>query len=112
MNMAEPLAFRNLRGELRRDEPMGRHVTWRTGGSADRFYRPADLDDLAAFLRQLPPQEPLLFVGLGSNLLVRDGGIPAAPGWQAQPVALEDLVLAYLRGPSEPSAAVTSGVAA
>jgi len=34
----------------------------------------ADLDDLAAFLRQLPPQEPLLFVGLGSNLLVRDGG--------------------------------------
>jgi UDP-N-acetylmuramate dehydrogenase len=53
---------------------MGRHVTWRTGGSADRFYVPADLDDLAAFLRQLPPQEPLLFVGLGSNLLVRDGG--------------------------------------
>ena len=53
---------------------MGRHVTWRTGGSADRFYVPADLDDLAAFLQQLPPQEPLLFVGLGSNLLVRDGG--------------------------------------
>jgi UDP-N-acetylmuramate dehydrogenase len=63
-----------LPGELRHDEPMGRHVTWRTGGSADRFYVPADLDDLAAFLRQLPPQEPLLFVGLGSNLLVRDGG--------------------------------------
>ncbi|HSA88449.1 MAG TPA: UDP-N-acetylmuramate dehydrogenase [Burkholderiales bacterium] len=74
MNMAETLAFRELRGELRRDEPMGRHVTWRTGGAADRFYVPADLDDLAAFLRQLPPQEPLLFVGLGSNLLVRDGG--------------------------------------
>lgn len=74
MNMAETLAFRELRGELRRDEPMGRHVTWRTGGPADRFYVPADLDDLAAFLRQLPPQEPLLFVGLGSNLLVRDGG--------------------------------------
>jgi UDP-N-acetylmuramate dehydrogenase len=74
MNMAETPAFQNLRGELRRDEPMGRHVTWRTGGSAERFYRPADLDDLTAFLRQLPPQEPLLFVGLGSNLLVRDGG--------------------------------------
>jgi UDP-N-acetylmuramate dehydrogenase len=74
MNMAESLAFRELRGELRRDEPMARHVTWRAGGSADRFYMPADLDDLAAFLRQLPPQEPLLFVGLGSNLLVRDGG--------------------------------------
>jgi UDP-N-acetylmuramate dehydrogenase len=74
MNMSETVAFQELRGELRLNEPMGRHVTWRTGGSADRFYVPADLDDLAAFLRQLPPQEPLLFVGVGSNLLVRDGG--------------------------------------
>jgi UDP-N-acetylmuramate dehydrogenase len=74
MNMSETVAFQELRGELRHNEPMGRYVTWRTGGSADRFYVPADLDDLAAFLRQLPPQEPLLFVGLGSNLLVRDGG--------------------------------------
>jgi UDP-N-acetylmuramate dehydrogenase len=49
-------------------------VSWRAGGAADRFYVPADLDDLSAFLSQLPPDEPLLFVGLGSNLLVRDGG--------------------------------------
>jgi UDP-N-acetylmuramate dehydrogenase len=74
MNMAEPLVFQKLRGKLRHDEPMARYVSWRTGGPADRFYEPADLDDLAAFLRQLPPQEPLLFLGLGSNLLVRDGG--------------------------------------
>ena len=74
MNMAEPLRFQKLRGELRQHEPMGRHVSWRTGGRADRFYAPADLHDLAAFLRQLPDEEPLLFVGLGSNLLVRDGG--------------------------------------
>jgi UDP-N-acetylmuramate dehydrogenase len=74
MNMAEPLRFHKLRGELRRDEPMGRHVSWRTGGPADRFYAPADLHDLGEFLRQLPHEEPLLFVGLGSNLLVRDGG--------------------------------------
>ncbi len=48
-----------------------------------------------------------------TTLLVRDGGaIPAAPGWQGQPVALEDLVLAYLRRPSEPSTAGASGVAA
>src|SRR5256885_16874844 len=53
---------------------MGRHVSWRTGGTADRFYLPADLEDLAAFLRQLPRAEPVLFLGLGSNLLVRDGG--------------------------------------
>jgi len=74
MNMAEPLRFQKLRGELRQNEPMGRHVSWRTGGRADRFYAPADVHDLGIFLRQLPEREPLLFVGLGSNLLVRDGG--------------------------------------
>ncbi|ROR29686.1 UDP-N-acetylmuramate dehydrogenase [Inmirania thermothiophila] len=64
-----------LRGELRHDEPMARHTTWRVGGPARRFYRPADLADLAAFLAALPEDEPVLWVGLGSNLLVRDGGI-------------------------------------
>ena len=63
-----------LRGELRFNEPMARHVTWRAGGAAARAYLPADLDDLAAFLRATRIDEPLLFVGLGSNLLVRDGG--------------------------------------
>ncbi len=74
MNMADALRLQGLRGELQANEPMARHVSWRAGGPAARFYAPADLDDLAAFLRQLPPAEPLLFVGLGSNLLVRDGG--------------------------------------
>ncbi|NIP73399.1 MAG: UDP-N-acetylmuramate dehydrogenase [Gammaproteobacteria bacterium] len=67
--------MQSLRGELRSDEPMGRHVTWRVGGPADRFYRPADLEDLAAFLRRLPEDEPLFWLGLGSNVLARDGGI-------------------------------------
>jgi UDP-N-acetylmuramate dehydrogenase len=71
MNMAEPIA---LRGKLRLKEPMGRHVTWRTGGVAARAYSPADAADLAAFLATLPAHEPVCFVGLGSNLLVRDGG--------------------------------------
>ena len=74
MNTAEALQFHGLRGELKRDEPMARHVTWRAGGKADLFYAPADLEDLGLFLRQLPADEPVLFVGLGSNLLVRDGG--------------------------------------
>jgi UDP-N-acetylmuramate dehydrogenase len=74
MNMAEALQFHGLRGALKREEPMSRHVSWRAGGPADRLYAPADLEDLAHFLRQLPADEPLLFVGLGSNLLVRDGG--------------------------------------
>jgi UDP-N-acetylmuramate dehydrogenase len=63
-----------FRGELRQNEPMKKHVSWRAGGAADRCFSPADLADLAAFLKHLPPHEPLCFVGLGSNLLVRDGG--------------------------------------
>ena len=55
---------------------MARHVSWRAGGKAARFYLPADVADLGVFLASLPPAEPLLFVGLGSNLLVRDGGFP------------------------------------
>ncbi|SFM49457.1 UDP-N-acetylmuramate dehydrogenase [Ectothiorhodospira mobilis] len=64
-----------LRGELRRDEPMVRHTLWRVGGPADRWYRPADTEDLARFLARLPADEPLFWLGLGSNLLVRDGGL-------------------------------------
>jgi UDP-N-acetylmuramate dehydrogenase len=64
-----------LRGRLRYDEPMARHSTWRVGGPADRYYEPAGKDDLRAFLVTLPEHEPLIWVGLGSNLLVRDGGI-------------------------------------
>jgi len=63
------------RGELRRDEAMARHTSWRVGGPVDTWYRPADLDDLAAFVASLPPTMPVHWVGLGSNLLVRDGGI-------------------------------------
>jgi UDP-N-acetylmuramate dehydrogenase len=65
-----------LRGELLLGEPMSRHTTWRVGGPAERFYKPADLDDLAQFLSGLAADEPLFWLGLGSNLLVRDGGIP------------------------------------
>ena len=64
-----------LRGVLLHNEPMARHTTWRVGGPARQFYQPQDADDLAVFLRQLPEAEPLFWVGLGSNLLVRDGGI-------------------------------------
>ena len=63
-----------LRGELRADMPMAAHVSWRAGGRVARAYFPADCADLAAFLGRLRHDEPLLFVGLGSNLLVRDGG--------------------------------------
>ena len=65
-----------LRGELRHDEPLARYTSWRVGGPARLLYRPADRADLIRFLQGLDPAEPLLWLGLGSNLLVRDGGFP------------------------------------
>ena len=60
--------------EIRRDEPMAGHVTWRAGGKVAKACFPHDLADLAAFMATLRHDEPLLMVGLGSNLLIRDGG--------------------------------------
>jgi len=55
---------------------MSEHNSWRAGGRADQFFIPADLDDLLVFLKtRTSASDPLLWVGLGSNLLVRDGGI-------------------------------------
>ena len=75
MSEQEQLGTPALRGELRRNEPMRKHTSWRAGGPAERAYLPADLDDLCVFLRGVPDSEPVFFAGLGSNLLVRDGGI-------------------------------------
>ena len=72
----ETIQFQGLRGTLRRDQPMARHLSWQAGGPAQRCYAPVDLEDLSNFLGQLPTAEPILFVGLGSNLLVREGGWP------------------------------------
>jgi UDP-N-acetylmuramate dehydrogenase len=60
--------------EIRANEPMAKHVTWRAGGAVACAAFPQNLTDLAAFLRTLRHDEPLLMVGLGSNLLIRDGG--------------------------------------
>ncbi len=64
-----------VRGRVLHDEPMSRHTSWRVGGPADRYFEPADTQDLTLFLAGLPAGEPLLWIGLGSNLLVRDGGV-------------------------------------
>jgi UDP-N-acetylmuramate dehydrogenase len=60
---------------VRRDEPMSRHTSWHVGGPADVFFEPHDRADLAGFLRTLPAGTPIHFIGLGSNLLIRDGGL-------------------------------------
>jgi UDP-N-acetylmuramate dehydrogenase len=67
-----------IRGTLLRDEPMRRHTSWRVGGPAEIYFKPADLADLQTFLANLDPSTPVTWVGLGSNLLVRDGGIAGA----------------------------------
>lgn len=65
-----------LRGTLLENEPLARYTSWRVGGPARRLFKPEDRSDLLHFLSQLPPDEPLLWLGLGSNLLIRDGGWP------------------------------------
>ncbi|MEO8487566.1 MAG: UDP-N-acetylmuramate dehydrogenase [Betaproteobacteria bacterium] len=78
MNMRDLPAFTGLRGVLQHGASLARYTSWRTGGNADLLYRPAGRDDLANFVRQLPPAMPLLVLGLGSNTLVRDGGVRGA----------------------------------
>src|SRR3569832_2419342 len=64
-----------LRGHFLYNEPMKKHVSWRAGGAAQRVYIPADLEDLTWLVRSVPAHESVHMVGLGSNLLVRDGGV-------------------------------------
>ena len=65
----------SVTGEVLRDEAMSRHTSWRIGGPADVYFRPASLEDLSLFLRGLDADTPVFWFGLGSNLLVRDGGL-------------------------------------
>lgn len=64
-----------ITGEIRYNEPLASYTSWRVGGVADKFYQPADKTDLIQFVQNLPENEPLFWMGLGSNLLIRDGGI-------------------------------------
>jgi len=76
--------------DSRENEPMARHTSWRVGGPADIYCKPANREELVAFMQALPADTPLHWLGLGSNLLVRDGGIRGAvlavqdalTGWQ------------------------------
>jgi len=66
----------NVQGELRSNEPMSRHTSWRVGGPAEWFFVPASIDDLQSFLSELDDDTPVFWFGIGSNLLVREGGLP------------------------------------
>ncbi len=64
-----------LRGKMYHNEPMHKHTSWRAGGAVEQYYVPADLSDLVGFLQDLSEDEQVYLLGLGSNLLVRDGGL-------------------------------------
>ena len=63
------------RGRLAADAPLGPQTWFGTGGPAEVLFRPADVEDLASFLKALPSDVPVTVLGVGSNLLVRDGGV-------------------------------------
>jgi UDP-N-acetylmuramate dehydrogenase len=65
-----------LRGRLAPNQPLAPFTWFRVGGPAEALFSPADEEDLAYFLANLPPEIPVTTIGLGSNLIVRDGGIP------------------------------------
>jgi len=64
-----------VRGKLLLNEPLGPYTWFRVGGAADALFIPADADDLADFLKALPEYVPVTIIGVGSNLIVRDGGV-------------------------------------
>ena len=66
---------KKLGGHLMENEPMARYTSWRVGGLADRVYKPNSIEDVQAYLQSLPADEKVLWLGLGSNVLIRDGGI-------------------------------------
>ena len=74
MEAARTMTMPPLRGEMRYDEPMARHLSWRAGCNAKCYYLPADIEDLSMLLASLPEDEDILWLGLGSNTLVRDAG--------------------------------------
>jgi len=65
-----------VRGRLTADAPLAKLVWFKTGGNADWLFEPADMDDLREFLERFPRGTPLMALGLGSNMIIRDGGVP------------------------------------
>jgi UDP-N-acetylmuramate dehydrogenase len=95
--LSEALFLPQVRGKLTADAPLAPLVWFKSGGSAQWLFEPADRDDLCAFLAALDPSVPVMALGLGSNLIVRDGGVPGIVvrlgKTFAQVAALDDLTL-------------------
>ena len=86
-----------VRGKLTAQAPLAPLVWFKSGGTAEWLFEPADADDLADFLRQLDPSVPVMALGLGSNMIVRDGGVSGVVVRLGKPFAkvevLDDVTL-------------------
>lgn len=71
-----PIAMSGIRGKLTNNAPLAKLVWFKSGGPADWLYEPADLADLKTFMERLAGSMPVMALGLGSNMIVRDGGVP------------------------------------
>ena len=76
MNHLPPKSWPEVRGKLLRDEALAPFTWFRVGGPAEVLFLPADEEDLSDFLRDLPAETPVTVLGVGSNVIVRDGGVP------------------------------------
>lgn len=76
-----------VRGTLTRDAPLAKHVWFKSGGKADWLFEPADLDDLRTFMERLDGNLPVMALGVGSNTIIRDGGVPGVVIKLGQPFA-------------------------
>jgi UDP-N-acetylmuramate dehydrogenase len=74
--VSETRTLPSIRGKLKADAPLAPLVWFKSGGKADILFEPADRDDLVDYLKALDPDMPVMALGLGSNMIVRDGGVP------------------------------------
>lgn len=82
-----PIPVDGIRGRLTREAPLAKHVWFKSGGKADWLFEPADLDDLRSFIERLDGQMPVMALGVGSNMIIRDGGVPGVVVKLGQPFA-------------------------
>jgi UDP-N-acetylmuramate dehydrogenase len=71
-----PISMEGVRGDLTREAPLAKLVWFKSGGAADWLFEPTDLSDLVLFMERLDSAMPVMALGLGSNLIIRDGGVP------------------------------------
>ncbi|MCP1468589.1 UDP-N-acetylmuramate dehydrogenase [Sphingobium sp. OAS761] len=90
--MTAILSLPPVRGKLTAYAPLAPLVWFKTGGAAQWLFEPRDADDLSAFLAALDPSEPVMALGLGSNLIVRDGGVPGVVVRLGKPFATVEAI--------------------